>query len=703
MTERVNGQVTVLLVGVDERLLLGPQDLAVLVAAPDGPHGGGSRGVGVPDSVDAVVVGVATRQELGRLQTWHRRHPDAGAVVVVPDGDPEAVRRALVYTPGIPADVQVVERTDRTLVDVVRTTASRSARTRRHRTVLQSLVDRPQSPRPSLGPAVDALALVLDRAPLGVLTVDADGDLVGWNARAATLLGLRGQDTGTPLAGLLDSAHVAVELSSVATNRREAFSHGVTTRPLRQPDVVVEINAIGADLADGRPGALLLLMDVSVRRAAEAARDELYDRLRVVRRSQEFLLRASDVLAQADDYASTLEQLAAVAVPTLGDLCLIDVLEDGRFRRIAARHADPAQQHLVDILRAEYVPSPDSDHPASVALRDGRAQWTFEVDQDWLAGATRDERHLDVVRQLKFTGWIAVPLVAGSEVLGVVTLVSCGDSRRLEPDDVVLADELAGRVAQVVAKARRYDREHEIAVVLQRSMLTALPDLSPLTVAARYLPAREDTQVGGDWYDAFVQPGSPPVVVIGDVVGHDLTAATAMGQVRNAMRALAWGRSARPAEVLTALEEFNSGMRITDFTTVLYGVVEAHPAAQGGGSRGALFRWSSAGHLPPLVVRADGSAEYLWSRPDVVIGVRPSPERTRTEHVAELPSGSTLLLYTDGLVERRHEPLAVGLEEFRELVAGLAAAPLEQLCDEVLAARAGARDDDIAVLAVRIP
>jgi PAS domain S-box-containing protein len=684
---------TVLAVGVadDDRAHLA--DHPDLVVPADGA---------APEHVDVLVVRAQTDRDLTRLQRAQAAHPDAGAVLVVPAGDPGGVRRALVYTPGVRADLEVVEEPHGVdLAVTVHACAVRAARRRAHRALLSELsaraVDRPPAERP----VSQALASVLDRAPLGVALVDGTGRLVSWNARAGMLLGLRRPEPQESVLDLVDDPEaLRSAIAEVEDGRGDGFSPAALVAPLRSPGAWVEVNAAATTLADGAPGVLLLLVDVTSRRAAEEARDALHGRLRVVRRSQEFLLRASDVLAASTTWTETLTQLATVAVPTLGDLCLIDVVEDGRWRRLAASHADPAHRDAAEELRLRYVPVPGTGHPAAVALRERRPQWSPDIDVRWLRATTSDARHAELLEGMGLSGYIAVPLEVDGEPLGVVTLARGSRGRRFTHDDVVLAEELAGRVAVVVSKARRYDREHEIAVALQRSMLTALPDLAPWQVAARYVPAGADTQVGGDWYDTFVMPGAAPVLVIGDVVGHDVTAAAAMGQVRSAMRALAWGRSDRPAEVLEALDALNDAVRFTDFATVVCGVVETVDPADGGG---ALLRWATAGHLPPLVLEPDGHAHLLHVRPDLVIGVPREGARNRTEHRTHLAPGATVLLYTDGLVERRSVALLDGLTALREQVARLAHLPLEDLCDALVASRAADQEDDIAVLALRLP
>jgi serine phosphatase RsbU (regulator of sigma subunit) len=226
-------------------------------------------------------------------------------------------------------------------------------------------------------------------------------------------------------------------------------------------------------------------------------------------------------------------------------------------------------------------------------------------------------------------------------------------------------------------------------------MLPTVPQIAGLHVAARYVPAREDAQVGGDWYDVFQFHGHEPVLVVGDVVGHDLEAATQMGQLRNVLRGLAWGRARRPAEVLTMLDDVNGSLGVADLATVVCGTIRSTPDGA------AHLRWSNAGHLPPLLVSADGTARYLDEVGDLLIGLPGTGARHEAE--VELPPGSTLLLYTDGLVESRLDQLDTGMGALFELAAGLAAEPVEVLCDRLVTELAAYAEDDIALLVIRVP
>ncbi len=216
----------------------------------------------------------------------------------------------------------------------------------------------------------------------------------------------------------------------------------------------------------------------------------------------------------------------------------------------------------------------------------------------------------------------------------------------------------------------------------------------------RYLPAAEAARVGGDWYDAFLQPGGGTMLVIGDVVGHDTEAAAAMGQLRGLLRGIATYSDAGPVEVLRGLDASMTTLRTRTLATAAVARFEQTPDELARGI--TRMRWANAGHLPPLIINADGSvAELATWRGDLLLGV--DPEARRRESVVSLERGSTVLLYTDGLIERRDADLDAGLVRLRDTLLELADRPLEEMLDEVIERLVQGRpEDDVAVVAVRL-
>jgi sigma-B regulation protein RsbU (phosphoserine phosphatase) len=203
--------------------------------------------------------------------------------------------------------------------------------------------------------------------------------------------------------------------------------------------------------------------------------------------------------------------------------------------------------------------------------------------------------------------------------------------------------------------------------------------------------------IGGDWYDAFQADGAL-LAVIGDVVGHDIDAAAAMGQIRSMLRGVAYDSADTPSRVLTRVDSVLTGLQVGTLATALVARIEQPRAQHRVGLR--TLRWSSAGHLPPLLLQPDGTVDVLATRPERLLGT--DEPGARSDHQAVLRPGSTLLLYTDGLVEQGHTLLDDGIAKLAEVLPQLNQLPLDQLCDRLLDHMLPCRgDDDVAVLAVR--
>jgi serine phosphatase RsbU (regulator of sigma subunit) len=248
--------------------------------------------------------------------------------------------------------------------------------------------------------------------------------------------------------------------------------------------------------------------------------------------------------------------------------------------------------------------------------------------------------------------------------------------------------------------ARLYRQQRLVAEGLQRSLLTDPPQPDHGQIVVRYLPAVQATQVGGDWYDAFIQPGGTTMLVIGDVVGHDTAAAAIMGQLRSLLRGIASYSDARPAEVLRGLDAAMESLMVSTLATAAAVRFEQTPDEVDHGVTRMV--WANAGHPPPLVLHPDGTVALLAdARSDLLLGV--DPRANRREHETTLISGSTVLLYTDGLVERRDAHLDDGLDRLVDVVTELADTNLDELVDGVLERMVqGQPDDDVALVAIRL-
>ncbi|MFC9289052.1 SpoIIE family protein phosphatase [Streptomyces sp. NPDC057052] len=292
---------------------------------------------------------------------------------------------------------------------------------------------------------------------------------------------------------------------------------------------------------------------------------------------------------------------------------------------------------------------------------------------------------------------ILAPLRGRRRVIGAAVFIRRPERIPFDTDDLLVAAQLATHSALGIDKAVLYDREAYIADELQRTMLPeTLPRPTGVRLASRYLPAAETARVGGDWYDAIPLPGSRVALVVGDVMGHSMTSAAIMGQLRTTAQTLA-GLDLPPQEVLHHLDEQAQRLGTDRMATCLYAVYD--PVSH-------RITIANAGHPPPILLHLGGRAEVLRVPPGAPIGVG-GVDFEAVE--LDAPAGATLLLYTDGLVESRLRDVATGIEQLREKLAATAQLtgpdhppPLEALCDEVLDMLGpGDRDDDIALLAAR--
>ena len=299
--------------------------------------------------------------------------------------------------------------------------------------------------------------------------------------------------------------------------------------------------------------------------------------------------------------------------------------------------------------------------------------------------------------------WAALPLRVGGRPLGSLTV---GWEKRhvFEDNDVRVLEAFAAQCSQAVNRVARRETERRQAratrsmvEMLQRSLLTDPPRHEHLDIAVRYRPATREVQIGGDWYDAFVSPDGGTTLVVGDVTGHDWTAAAVAGQLRNMLRGVASALDdAHPGQVLSGLDR---ALRETGIATLATAVVaRVEEPLDTAGDR--VLRWSSAGHPPPLLIAPDGTATFLERPVDLLLGV--DAGTPRHQHAVALRPGATVVLYTDGLVERRDAPLDEGLARLLAAAPGLARHPVEALCDELLDRLDPDLTDDVALLAVRV-
>ncbi|HEV7212394.1 MAG TPA: SpoIIE family protein phosphatase [Blastococcus sp.] len=403
-----------------------------------------------------------------------------------------------------------------------------------------------------------------------------------------------------------------------------------------------------------------------------------------------FLLEAARMLGEAADVAETVERLAELVVARLAELCIIDLASEQGMTRWAVRHREPARQHLADDLRGIHLPARDVPHPSVRAMRGGGTQWVRVLDDAYRVAMSFDERHLELARELALTSMIAVPLVADGRQLGVLTIGTDRTGRPFTAADVDVAEQLAMQVSLVVAKAQRYELDVRTSHTLQANLLPPPPPVvEGLSIAVRYLAATQGVEVGGDFYDLVPLPDGQVALAVGDVVGHDITAAATMGQLNSVYRALLVDRPA-PSAMIDRLQASWSLLGLQRMATALFATLD--PAT-------GQLRIASAGHLAPLLV-VDGRPEFLPVRPSRMLGAPPAPAPA-AEWAGVLPVGATLVLFTDGLVESRTADLDQGLAHLVTAAGRARTSDPDELCDRLLAELTGTyRPDDIALLAL---
>ena len=531
----------------------------------------------------------------------------------------------------------------------------------------------------------ELLRATFEDAPIGMARADGAGRLRHVNRVLCETLGCEPEDLiGRTLDELGVRADAGIDAEQRADLEAGRIARYEVERRLSGPAGTSIPVCVSVSLTTAREGAaaelILHLQDLRERRRAE--------------RDREQLIRAQSARAQAEAASERLRLMQSIAVAALGAEDLEGLLREVLQRLLEALDVDRAAVVLTDgeqrvLARAangvELVfERTGAGAPDDVVARVSQARGPVAILD--VASAELDASSLGPA----ISSLLAVPLVAGAQVIGSLHV---GTLTRREFDDetVDLLSLAAGRASLAIARTRLYERERKIAQELQRSLLPAgLPDVPGVELAARYEPGDNGAAVGGDWYDAIALAGGRVAVVIGDVVGRGIEAAATMGQMRSALRAILMQADDCGA-MAERLNRFALGLGDCVLTTVVLAVFE--PAT-------GRLRYTNAGHPPPLVLGADGTATYLEGVPAPPMGVVETPRyKQRTVH---LQPGSTLLLYTDGLVEKPTQSLDTGLDRLLSaVVAAGAGADVTGLCDRVLREVAGdAQDDDVTMIAL---
>jgi sigma-B regulation protein RsbU (phosphoserine phosphatase) len=412
-----------------------------------------------------------------------------------------------------------------------------------------------------------------------------------------------------------------------------------------------------------------------------------------------FLAEVSDAMIRSLDTGETADRLARLAVPRLADWATVTVLgDDGGAPRTARAHRDPGRLEDLDIYLAGRL-SGARDRPALMAaLLSGQPVQLTDMDPELSGPALPNEPVRAAWERLAASSVVLLPLIVHGETIGALSLVNAGDRPPHTAGEVETAVEVARRGGLALDNARLYGRQLKVAETLQRSLLTAPPRTEDLDIAVRYRPASRHTLVGGDFYDAFLQPDGAMLLVVGDVVGHSVDATAAMSELRSTVRALAYDHGDGPGATLQRTDRALTGLGFGTLATVLVASLEQTPPS--GAVRRWVLRWSSAGHPPTLLLREQGGVEVLDRPAERLLGI--GVPTGRSDHLLDLCLGDTVVLYTDGLLEHQRTGIDQGLARLSAVLAGLAGRSAAEVCDEVLdRVVTGPADDDVALLVVR--
>ncbi|KGM13487.1 SpoIIE family protein phosphatase [Cellulomonas bogoriensis] len=455
-------------------------------------------------------------------------------------------------------------------------------------------------------------------------------------------------------------------------------------------------------------GLSVYFHDVTLRRAAQAQVEQMASRSALV-------ARVAGELAGTLDAEEAVARLARIVVPTLAEWCIVSLIDQERpgpewrrLRDIGSWHQDPGMRARVERYAQVRLPSLSGVSFVAEALRTRVPVVSPSRTTEAIASLFGPGEAYDLIHELAPEEGVVLPLVAQGRALGLLTLYGPAGRGGVTADGAAALDtaaEVAHRAAMALDHARLFAQQQKVAEELQRSLLTRPPRGERLRIAVRYQPAAEVARVGGDWYDAFEPRPGVTTLVIGDVVGHDVVAAASMGQARSLLRGIAVTTGCGPAELLerldTAMHVLSTGMA----ATALVAELVQSPSQEADGS--ARLTWSSAGHLPPFALGPRGEVRDLGAGPhgqvdnDLLLGI--APDRRRREHTTDLPPGWTLILYTDGLVERRGEAVRDGVARLRAVLAEMGGADPETLCDALLGRMLPtAPADDVALAAVQV-
>ncbi|GGW65642.1 hypothetical protein GCM10010503_48510 [Streptomyces lucensis JCM 4490] len=548
----------------------------------------------------------------------------------------------------------------------------------------------------------EAVARALDALGTGAFLADDQGLIVAVNTRGEQLLDRPASDlVGRDAHDLLHRNGWGEPVPRAQCRMRQSVLGGRTEQGedewLERGDgTLLPVAWLATPCDTGvRPSVTLVLFHSAGRPGRPAQRPPADGRLSEMERLA-LLAETTTLLTSTLDIHEALRRLITLVVPRIADWAVIDLISQrDEVSRFAVAHAEGGTVLFRDDLQGPMPPVPqESSMPLSRALRGVASSFagpeTYQGPPD--SGIAVEQRRL-----FETTGMhsaVIVPLRSLHGVMGALTLGRADQPDHFTATDTALLEDIARRASLALENARLYQRQRQVAETMQRHLLPTLPRTPGRSMTARYLPAPDASEVGGDWYDAFTLTDGATALAIGDVVGHDLDAAAGMAQLRNMLRAYAVSQQKPPSKIVEWLDQATLDITEVSMATLVFARMSENAAGQ------CELSWTNAGHPPPLLVTREGVARYLTDGHGILLGV--TPEKVRPDATAELPPEATLVLYTDGLIESPGHTLDEGLEHLRRHAAALAHRPLEDFTDQLLArARPPDNDDDVALLAVR--
>jgi PAS domain S-box-containing protein len=548
-------------------------------------------------------------------------------------------------------------------------------------------------------PGWDVLEIITSSSADGITIQDATGSLIYANDAAARMSGFAsGQEmqraSTEEIVGrfeILDEDGRPLPLDDLPGRR--AFTGE------REPEAVVRFRrrSGGGDRWALVKATPLFDQRGKVSHVVNVFVDITEDRAR--QQAQAFLVGATQELSRSLNWEATIQRVARLAVPNLADWCTVDVLEaDGSLSLIALAHVDPAKVEWAHELRRRFPSNPDNPSGVAHVVRTGVSELIPEITQELIDAANiTDPELLEVVERLQLTSVMTVPMIARGRTIGALTMVWAESGKHYSEDDLRLGEDLASRAAIAIDNARLFrERDHVARSLQERLLPKRLPQIPGVDAAARYLPAGDVLQAGGDFYDLFEMENGNWKAVIGDVCGKGPEAAALMGFVRFTTRAVS-RQDTKPSQALVKLnaallEELETGNG--EFCTAAVVRIRPH-------DEGVRLTVAVAGHPLPLILRANGDVEEAGT-PGTVLGVFEEIEVSDT--MVELHAGDALVMLTDGVLEAGRDPDWESKVVPRLLASCTELSP-DATADRIKAAVADLEDrrtDDVAVLVLKV-